>query len=121
LAAVGLLLLLRFALLWVGIALGLLVGSPEWVTAVQILVWPIGFLSSVFVDPATMPAVVGTIAAWNPLSITASATRELFGNPGYGGASWLAQQAIPMAIFVPVLMTAVFLPLSVYAFSRLGR
>lgn len=121
LAAVGLLLLLRFALLWIGIALGLLVGSPEWVMAVQILVWPIGFLSSVFVDPATMPAVLGTIAAWNPLSITATATRELFGNPGYGGASWIAQHAMPMAIVVPLVVTAAFLPLSAWAYRNLGR
>lgn len=121
LAAVGLLLVLRFALLWVGISLGLLVKSPEWVTAVQILVWPVGFLSNIFVDPATMPPLVGTIAAWNPLSITASAARELFGNPGFGGASWIAQHAMPMAIVAPVAITIVFLPLSVYAYRRLGR
>ncbi|HEV3014865.1 MAG TPA: ABC transporter permease, partial [Actinomycetota bacterium] len=42
LAAVGLLLLLRFAFVWVGIYLGLLVGNPEAVVAVQILVWPLG-------------------------------------------------------------------------------
>ncbi|MBZ0288287.1 MAG: ABC transporter permease, partial [Anaerolineae bacterium] len=70
LAAVGLLLLLRFALLWVGIYIGLSVKNPEAVTAVQILVWPVGFLSNVFVDPATMPAWLGAIAAWNPLSVT---------------------------------------------------
>jgi ABC-2 type transport system permease protein len=38
LLAVGLLLLLRFALLWVGIYLGLLFKNPEAVVAVQILV-----------------------------------------------------------------------------------
>jgi ABC-2 type transport system permease protein len=121
LAAIGLLFLLRFALLWVGIAIGLTAKSPEWVTAVQILVWPVGFLSSVFVDPATMPALIGTIAQWNPLSVTASATRELFGNPGYGGPSWIAQHAIPMAIVLPVALTLIFLPLSARAFRRLGR
>lgn len=121
LAAFGLLLLLRFALLWVGIYIGLRATSPEWVTALQILVWPVGFLSSIFVDPATMPAVIGAIAAWNPLSVTASATRELFGNPGYGGASWIAQNAIPMAIVLPLLITAVFLPLSARAYRGLGR
>ncbi|MEV8635277.1 ABC transporter permease, partial [Streptosporangium sp. NPDC051023] len=70
LAAVGLLLLLRFALLWVGVFAGLAVKGPESVTAVQILVWPAGFLSSVFVDPGTMPAWLGAIAEWNPLSVT---------------------------------------------------
>lgn len=120
LAAIGLLLLLRFALLWIGIYIGLIAKSPEWVMAVQILVWPVGFLSNVFVDPATMPAAVGTIAQWNPLSITASAARELFGNPGFGGVSWIAQNAISMAIVLPLLLVAIFLPLSARAFRRLG-
>jgi ABC-2 type transport system permease protein len=119
LAAVGLLLLLRFALLWAGIFIGLAAGGPEVVTSVQILVWPVGFLSSVFVDPATMPSWLGTIAAWNPLSVTASATRELFGNPGFGGDSWIAQSAMLMAIGWPVLLIVVFLPLSARRFRKL--
>jgi len=121
LAAVALLLLLRFSLLWVGIYVGLRARGPQAVTAVQILVWPIGFLSSVFVDPASMPRVLGAIAMWNPLSITASATRELFGSPGYGGETWIAQHAIEMAIVLPLVITAVFLPLSALAYRRLSR
>ncbi|MBV9847706.1 MAG: ABC transporter permease [Kutzneria sp.] len=121
LAAVGLLLLLRFALLWVGIYLGLVVGGPETVAAVQILVWPIGFLSNVFVAPETMPAWLGTVAAWNPLSATVSATRELFGNPGWGGQSWIAQHATVMAVLWPLAIIAVFFPLSVRAFRRMSR
>ncbi len=121
LTAFGLLLLLRFAILWIGISIGLIAGSPEWVMAVQILVWPVGFLSNVFVEPATMPAIIGTIAQWNPLSVTASATRQLFGNPGYGGDSWIAGHAIVMAVVLPLLLTAIFLPLAARAFRGLGR
>ncbi|MBG0830909.1 ABC transporter permease [Planomonospora sp. ID67723] len=119
LAAVGLLLLLRFAFLWVGVFIGLAAGGPEVVASVQILVWPVGFLSGVFVDPATMPAWLGAIAAWNPLSATAAATRELFGNPGFGAGSWTGQHATLMAIGWPVLLVAVFLPLSARTFRRL--
>ena len=86
-AAIGLLLFLRFALLWLGIFMGLVVKGPEAVTSVQILVWPVSFFSSVFVDPATMPAWLGTLAQWNPLSATATATRALFMNPGWQGES----------------------------------
>ncbi len=121
LMAFGLLLLLRFALLWVGIYIGLRARGPQAVTAVQILVWPIGFLSSVFVDPASMPRALGAIATWNPLSITASATRELFGSPGYGGETWIAQHAIEMAVVLPLVMTAIFLPLSAMAYRNLSR
>jgi ABC-2 type transport system permease protein len=121
LAAVGLLLLLRFALLWVGIFMGLIAKGPESVAAVQILVWPISFLSSVFVDPSTMPFWLGAIAHWNPLSVTASATRELFMNPGWQGSSWIAENSFLMAIVWPMLFVAIFLPLSVHKYRRLSR
>lgn len=74
LAAIGLLLWLRFALLWFGIYLGLVLGNPESVAAVQILIWPVTFLSNAFVAPGTMPGWLGTVAEWNPLSSTVAAT-----------------------------------------------
>jgi ABC-2 type transport system permease protein len=120
-AAIGLLLLLRLALLWMGIYMGLRARGSESVTSVQILVWPISFLSNVFVDPATMPAWLGTIAQWNPLSATTTAIRELFMNPGWKGSSWLAQNAVLLAIIWPALLIAIFLPLSVRAYRRLSR
>lgn len=121
LAAVGLLLLLRFALLWLGIFMGLVAKGPEAVVAVQILVWPVGFLSSVFVDPATMPSWLGTLAQWNPLSATAAASRALFLNPGWQSDTWIAGNAVLMAIVWPVLLIALFLPLSVRKYRRLSR
>lgn len=113
LAAVGLLVLLRFALIWMGVYLGLVAGKPEAVAAVQILVWPLGFLSIAFTDPASMPGWLGTIAEWNPISSTVAATRELFGNPGWGGDSWIAQHSVLMAVVWPLVLTAIFFPLAV--------
>ncbi|REE95281.1 ABC transporter permease [Thermomonospora umbrina] len=121
LAAVGLLMLLRFALLWPGIYLGLIAKGPEALVAVQVLVWPVGFLSSAFVDPATMPDWLGAIAEWNPLSATIGAARELFGTPGWEGGSWAADHALPLAIAWPLVLTAVFFPLSVRRYRRLSR
>jgi ABC-type multidrug transport system permease subunit len=121
LAAVGLLLLLRFALLWVGIFFGLNARGPESVASVQILVWPISFLSNAFVDPSTMPPWLGVCAQWNPLSATTSAIRQLFLNPGWQAGSWSAEYAILLAIVWPVLLVAIFLPLSVRAYRRLNR
>jgi ABC-2 type transport system permease protein len=120
-AAVGLLLLLRFALLWVGIFMGLKAKGPESVAVVQILVWPFSFLSNVFVDPATMPTWLSLIAQLNPLSATASATRELFMNQGWQSSSWFSQNALVLAIVWPVLLVAIFLPLSVRKYRRLSR
>ncbi|GAB4586451.1 ABC transporter permease [Nocardia sp. IFM 10818] len=121
LAAVGLLLLLRFAFLWVGVYLGLLTSAnPEAVTAVRTFEFPLGFLANPFVATATMPAWLGVIAAWNPLSATVTATRELFGNPTGEDASWIADHALLMAVVWPVLLIAIFLPLSVHRYRRLG-
>jgi ABC-2 type transport system permease protein len=121
LAAVGLLLLLRFALLWMGVFFGLRAKGPESVTSVQILVWPISFLSNAFVDPSTMPPWLGVCAQWNPLSATTSAIRRLFLNPGWQAGSWSAEHAVLLAIVWPMLLVAIFLPLSVRAYRRLNR
>jgi ABC-2 type transport system permease protein len=121
LAAFGLMLLLRFALLWVGIWLALVLRSPEALLAMQILVWPLGFLSNAYVSPETMPGWLGAVAEWNPLSATIGAARELFGNPGWGGDSWVVQHAALMAVVWPVAMVALFFPLSVRAYQRLSR
>ncbi|MEU9116073.1 ABC transporter permease [Streptomyces sp. NPDC048483] len=119
--AVGLLLLLRFAMLWIGIYLGLLAGKPEMVQAVQILVWPVGFLSNAFVPAEKMPGWLGAVAEWNPMSATASAVRELFANTRFVGDSWAAEHAELLAVGWPVALLVVFFPLAVRRFGGLGR
>ncbi|MDT0341789.1 ABC transporter permease [Streptomyces litchfieldiae] len=118
-AAVGLLLLLRFAMLWAGIYLGLVAGKPEMVQAVQTLVWPVAFLSNAFTSPETMPDWMGAIADWNPMSATAGAVRELFANPaGWESGSWAAEHAIALAVAWPLVLLAVFVPLAVGRYTR---
>lgn len=119
--AIVLLLWLRFALLWLGIFLGLHFRGPGATTAVQVLVWPIGFLSTVFVSAETMPPWLGTIAEWNPVSATATAARQLFGNPTGTTSGWLAENAVIAASVWPLVITGVFLPLAAAAYRRLRR
>lgn len=121
LAALGLLLWLRFAFTWVGIYLGLLLKTPESAVSVQILVWPIGFLSNAFVSPDTMPAWLGTAATWNPLSATATAIRDLFGNPIWATHTWASDHAIPLAATWPAVLTLIFLPLAHHQYRSLAR
>ncbi|MGX2996463.1 ABC transporter permease [Streptomyces sp. JNUCC 64] len=125
LAALGLLLLLRFAMLWAGIHLALVAGRPELVQAVQILVWPLGFLSNAFATPGSMPSWLGAAVEWNPLSATATAVRELFGGPATAGGaadpSWAAHHAGALAVLWPLALLAVFFPLAVRRFGALGR
>ncbi|WP_030235991.1 MULTISPECIES: ABC transporter permease [unclassified Streptomyces] len=115
LGAVGLLLLFRFAMLWIGIHLALVAGKPEMVQAVQILVWPIGFLSNALALPDSMPGWLGTVVEWNPMSHTATAVRDLFGTPGAESGH------VGAAIAWPLALLAVFFPLAVRRFGRLSR
>lgn len=121
LGAVGLLLLLRFAMLWVGIHLAMVAGKPEMVQAVQILVWPVSFLSNAIATPGSMPSWLGAIVEWNPMSATATAVRGLFDNPGAAGDSWAATHAELLAVVWPVALVAVFFPLAVGRFRALSR
>lgn len=121
LAAFGLLLWLRLALIWVGIMLGLMIPNEEAAGNLFAVAFPFGMISSAFVAPSLMPDWLGTVAAWNPVSSTVTATRELFGNPAAVGDTWIEQHAIVMSIAWPVIITAVFLPLAVRRFQRLDR
>ncbi|HLT61546.1 MAG TPA: ABC transporter permease [Microlunatus sp.] len=121
LVAVVLLLWLRFALLWFGVFLGLTLRGDGAQTAVSVLVWPVGFLSNIFVAPETMPGWLAAIANWNPLSATAAATRQLFGTPTGISGGPLAENALIMAVVWPLVITVVFLPLSAHAYRRLRR
>ena len=119
-AAVALLLLLRWAALWAGVYLGLLTRDPQSVVVVQILVWPFSFLSSAFVPVETMPAGVRWVAEWNPLTAVVTAVRDLSGSPSTA-SGWPAQHAGALAVAWCVGLAALFFALSAQRWSRLSR
>ncbi|ADU10742.1 MULTISPECIES: ABC transporter permease [Micromonospora] len=122
LAAVALILLLRVAMTWVGILFGLLVPNPDTVAVVVFpLAFPLTALSNVFVAPELMPDWLGAIAAWNPLSATVAAARDLFGNPGLSSDSWPARHALELAVAWPLALIAVAAPAAVRRYRQLGR
>ncbi|GGV43339.1 ABC transporter permease [Streptomyces spectabilis] len=121
LTAFALLLLLRFSLIWVGVWLGFVVPTPEAAGGLYAVAFPLTMISSVFVAPSLMPDWLAPVAAWNPVSSTGTAARELFGNPGAGGASWVEQHAVLMSVAWPLAVTALFLPLAVRKFKALSR
>jgi ABC-2 type transport system permease protein len=120
-AAIGLLLLLRFAMLWIGILLGLMVPTAAAVNSVWTFLFPFTMVTVAFAASETMPAWLGVIAEWNPLSATIHATRDLFGNPGAGGTSWVAENALPLAVAWPLVIIAIALPLSVRRYRSRSR
>ena len=121
-AALALLLLLRLAFVWIGIYLGLtFFTNPEAVTGVRTLEFPIGFLGNAVVAVSTMPAWLAAMAQWNPLSSTVSAARQLFGDPIGAHSSWITDHAVLIAAAWPLLLIAVFFPLSLHRYRRLSR
>ena len=71
-----------FAMIWVGVLLGSVVGTPEGVTGLGfVALFPITFIASTFVPIETMPGPLRTIAEWNPVTTLSDAIRVLFGNP----------------------------------------
>jgi ABC-type multidrug transport system permease subunit len=121
LAAFGLLLWLRLALIFVGIYLGLLVKNTEMAGNLFAVAFPVGMVSSVFTPPDLMPGWLGAVAAWNPVSSTATAIRELFVSPPVTSGYWIEEHAIAAAVLWPAIITAAFLPLAVRSYQRLSR
>lgn len=115
----GLLVLLRFALIWVGIVIGLHVG-PEAAGATWALLFPLTMIANTYVAPSAMPGWLGVLADWNPISATVTATRTLFGNPGteQTGLTWASEHAMLLAVAWPVAIVAVFAPLAVRRYRR---
>lgn len=105
--AVALMLVFSFAVSWIWIIIGMLVRSPESVMTTSFMfLFPLTFISNIFVDPATMPGWLQTIVTANPVTHLADASRGLM----HGGAALadigrvLAASAVITAIFAPIAM-----------------
>ena len=116
--SLGVLLLLRFAFLWVGIGIGYHARSVESVAYVQILVWPVALLSSVFVDPATMPTWLGAVVELNPVSATATTVRDLLGTASWPGQVVPHGASAALSVAWPAALIALFLPYAARSFRR---
>jgi ABC-2 type transport system permease protein len=124
LAGIGLLLMFTFAMSWVGVWLGLSVPNVEVGQQVAFTtIFPITFISSVFVPPQTLPDFLRPIAEWNPVSTLASALRGLWGNPNpfVSGSGLPAEQpALVTVVWVGIIL-AVFIPLAVRKYRSVSR
>ncbi|MGH3356777.1 MAG: ABC transporter permease [Nocardioidaceae bacterium] len=120
LAGFGILLLFAFAMLWVGALIGLSVRSTE-VANTAGLVWlfPVTFISNVFVPTPTLPGWMQPIAEWNPISAVVAACRELFGNPNpFATDGFPAQHPVLLSLLYIALILVVFAPLAVRRYQR---
>ena len=123
LAGVGLLLLFAFAMSWLGIWLGLSVPTVEVAQQVGFTVlFPITFVSNVFVPPSTLPDWLRVFAEWNPTSTLSASLRELWGNPNpFASDSFPSQEPILVTLIWVVVIIAVFGPLGVRRYRSMSR
>ncbi|PZG23512.1 ABC transporter permease [Nonomuraea aridisoli] len=119
-AAFGLLLLLQYAMSWIGVYIGSLVKDEEAGAKLGPVMMPVTMLSNVFVPTDGMPTVLRVIAEWNPVSAATAACRELFGNPGApaADAAWPLAHPVLATVGWCTLLLAVLVPLTVRRFSR---
>jgi ABC-2 type transport system permease protein len=113
-AALALVVLFAFGLSWVFTTLGLLLRSPNAVMNAGFMgIFPLTFLSNVFVEPETLPAGLEAFVNINPISILATASRGLMeGNAEAGD--------IAIVLGTAALLTAVFAPLTTHLYRTRG-
>ena len=105
LAALGLVVVFSFGLSWVFTTLGLLMRSPNAVmNAGFMTLFPVTFVSNVFVDPRTLPAWLEVVVNANPVSLLAAASRGLMAGSAAAGDILivLGTAAALTAVFAPV-------------------
>jgi ABC transporter DrrB family efflux protein len=122
-AGIGLLLLFVFAMSWVGIWLGTMVPTVESANQVAFtVIFPITFLSNVFVPIQTLPRVLERFAEYNPTSTLTASIRQLWGNPNpYAEGGLPADHPILLTLFWVVVIVGVFAPLAVKRYRSMSR
>lgn len=119
LAALALIVGFQFVATWIGMYVGLVLGSEEAAGQASILVFPVTMLSNVFVPTEGMPAWLRAIADWNPVSAFAAALRELFGNPtAPANGTWPLLHPVLASVGWIVLLLAIFAPLCSARYAR---
>ncbi|HYN97316.1 MAG TPA: ABC transporter permease [Pilimelia sp.] len=111
-AGVALLVVFSFAFSWVWTMFGLLLRSEKSVMGVSMLVlFPLTFLSNVFVTPDTMPGWLQAFVSVNPITHLVAAVRSLMA--GAGDAA-----EITWVLVASVVITAIFGTLTMRLYNR---
>ncbi|MFG1906029.1 ABC transporter permease [Kribbella sp. NPDC048928] len=105
--SVALLLVFSFCLSWLWTMLSLILRTPNSVAGVSMMVmFPLTFVSNIFVDPKTMPAWMQAVVEVNPISHLATVVRGLMdGSVPAGEIGWvLVSSVLLVAVFGPITM-----------------
>jgi ABC-2 type transport system permease protein len=107
LAGVGLLVVFSFAFSWVWTMFGLILRTERSVMGVSMLVlFPLTFLSNVFVEPSTMPGWLQAFVKLNPITHLVAAVRSMMaGTPNAAETMWvLVSSAVLVVVFGTLTM-----------------
>jgi ABC-2 type transport system permease protein len=105
-------LIFSFSLSWVWTVLALLMPTPETVMGVSMMIlFPLTFISNIFVDPDTMPRLLKAFVGINPISHLATAVRGLM----HGTSTF---EDIVLVLISSVVLVAVFSPLTMYLYRN---
>ena len=105
--AVVLLLVFSFCLSWLWTMLSLILRTPNSVAGVSMMVmFPLTFVSNIFVDPKTMPGWLQAVVEVNPITHLATVVRGLMdGSVSAGEIGWvLVSSVLLVAVFGPITM-----------------
>lgn len=110
--AVLLLLVFAFGFTWVFAALGLLMRTPNAVMNLGFTaLFPVTFLSNVFVDPDTMPSWLQTVVGLNPITHLVTAVRGLM-------SGTVMVEQIGWVLLASASLTFVFAPLTLHLYRN---
>jgi ABC-2 type transport system permease protein len=111
-AAAALVIVFAFGLSWVFTTVGLLMRAPNAVMNTGFMaLFPLTFLSNVFVEPETLPRWLEAFVDVNPISHLVTASRALMDGTAVG-------LELAVALGTAALLTAVFAPLTTYLYRR---
>lgn len=112
--AIALVLLFAFGLAWVFMTLGLVMRAPNAVMNTGFMaLFPLVFLSNIFVAPTTLPSVLEAFVDVNPITHLVTAVRGLMGGDADGGE-------IGLVLAEAAALTAVFVPLTTRLYRKAG-
>ena len=124
LLAVLLGLLFAYSAAWAGACSGILARGPESAQVVGLIViMPLSLISNAFISTGRLPLVLREIADWNPISVLASACRQLLGNPdpAAGIHDWPMQHPELASALWSLTLLCTVAPLAVWLYVRRTR
>jgi ABC-2 type transport system permease protein len=117
----ALLLFFAYSISWVSACVGMNSKSPESAASFGFIVlFPISFVSNIFVPTQHMPGWLQAMANWNPVSAVVAGARVLWGNPNPSGTiqAWPMQHPVEAGLIWSVAILAVAAPLAAHFFKK---